>query len=354
MKSVLITGSAGLIGAEAVEFFIERDFSVVGIDNDMRAYFFGSEASTQETRRCLEQTYKNKYTHYSIDIRDKRSLESVFKKHPFELIIHAAAQPSHDWAKNEPFTDFEINANGTLNVLENCRIYSPGAVFIFTSTNKVYGDSPNNLPFIELDSRWELPSDHQYYNGISESMSIDYSTHSLFGASKVSADILVQEYGKYFGMRTGIFRGGCLTGPLHKGAELHGFLAYLAKCIATGKRYTIYGYKGKQVRDNIHSFDLVNAFWHFYKNPKPAQVYNIGGSRHSNISMEEAIGYFEKELKKKADVLYSGENRIGDHIWYISNVDKFKSHYPDWSYRHGINSIMDEACQAIMKTSVSK
>lgn len=341
-KCVLITGSSGLIGSQAVEFFIEKGFKAVGIDNDMRAYFFGKEASTNENKTRIEDTFGDKYIHLNIDIRDKAKIEETFKKYKFDLIIHTAAQPSHDWAAKEPFTDFEINANGTLNLLEYCRIYSPGAVFIFTSTNKVYGDTPNNLPLIELETRWELPKDHRFYNGIDEGMSIDNSTHSIFGASKAAADILVQEYGRYFGHKTASFRGGCLTGPLHKGAELHGFLAYLAKCVATGKQYTIYGYKGKQVRDNIHSFDLVNAFWHFYNNPRCGEVYNFGGGRYSNISMNEAISYFEKKFNKKADIVYSEKNRIGDHIWYISDVSKFKSHYPQWDYAYGINKIMDE------------
>jgi len=341
-KLALITGSAGLIGSQAVEFFIKKGFRVAGIDNDMRAYFFGQDASTKENKTRLEEVFGDKYIHLNIDIRDKEKIEDVFKEYSFDLIIHTAAQPSHDWAAREPFTDFEINANGTLNLLEYCRMHSPEAVFIFTSTNKVYGDTPNNLPLVELETRWELPQDHCFYKGIDESMSIDSSTHSLFGASKVAADILVQEYGKYFGLKSASFRGGCLTGPLHKGAELHGFLAYLAKCVATGKQYTVYGYKGKQVRDNIHSFDLVNAFWHFYSNPRCGEVYNIGGSRHSNVSMKEAIEYFEKKFKKSANIAYSDKNRIGDHIWYISSVDKFKSHYPEWDYQYDIYKVMDE------------
>lgn len=347
MKTALITGSTGLIGAEAVRFFIEKDFKVIGIDNNMRAYFFGKEASTKSVRQLLEQNFKDKYTHYSIDIRDRQKIKDIFEHHQFNVIIHAAAQPSHDWAAREPFTDFDINAVGTLNLLENFRQFCPEAIFIFTSTNKVYGDRPNILPLVELEMRWELPEDNRFYNGIDECMSIDNSLHSLFGASKVAADVLVQEYGKYFDLKTVSFRGGCLTGPLHKGAELHGFLAYLAKCIATGKKYTIYGYKGKQVRDNIHSYDLVNAFWHFYKNPRKGEVYNIGGSRYSNISMKEAINYFEKLLNKKADIKYIEQNRKGDHVWYISNVDKFKSHYPDWEYKYDIYKIMDEICAKV-------
>jgi len=342
MKEVLITGSAGLIGSEAVRFFIERDFKVVGIDNDMRAYFFGKEASTYDVALSLKDIFKDRYIHYDVDIRNKKEIETIFKENTFDLIIHTAAQPSHDWAAKEPFTDFEINANGTLNLLENYRKYSSGAVFIFISTNKVYGDTPNKLPLIELDTRWELPDTHPFYEGIDETMSIDNSLHSIFGASKVAADILVQEYGRYFNLKTAVFRGGCLTGPMHKGAELHGFLAYLARCIATGREYNIYGYKGKQVRDNIHSYDLVNAFWHFYQNPRSGEVYNMGGSRHSNISMKEAISYFEKALNKKANINYSDRNRRGDHIWYISNINKFRSHYPEWNYKYDIYQIMDE------------
>ena len=344
-KNCLVTGSAGLIGSQAVEFFIEKGFKVVGLDNDMRAYFFGGEASTKENKERLENKYKDKYEHFSIDIRDKEKVEEVFQKYSFDIIIHTAAQPSHDWAAREPFTDFEINANGTLNLLENFRKYSSQGVFIFTSTNKVYGDTPNKLPLKELETRWEIEENHNFYNGIDESMSIDDSTHSLFGASKAAADILVQEYGRYFKLKTVSFRGGCVTGPLHQGAELHGFLAYLAKCVDSGKEYKIFGYKGKQVRDNIHSFDLVNAFWHFYQNPKYGEVYNMGGSRYSNISMKEAIAYFEKVFNKKANINYLDQNRIGDHIWYISCVDKFKAHYPKWSYKYDIWGIMEEIGQ---------
>ena len=349
MNTILVTGSAGLIGAETVKFFIEKGFKAVGIDNDMRAYFFGKEASTRENERNLKRTYRDKYTHLNIDIRNRAKIEGVFKKYPFDVIVHTAAQPSHDWAAREPFTDFDINATATLNLLEYTRKYTPQAVFIFTSTNKVYGDSPNSLPLVELETRWELPGDHRFYNGIDESMTIDTSLHSLFGASKVAADVLAQEYGRYFGLKTGSFRGGCLTGPLHKGAELHGFLAYLAKCVATGRQYTIYGYKKKQVRDNIHSYDLVNAFWHFYRNPRAGEVYNMGGSRHSNISMTEAIAFFEKAFKKKSNIRYVEQNRKGDHIWYISCVDKFRAHYPDWKYKYDITSIMEEICKNEVK-----
>ena len=344
MKTALITGSSGLVGSEASKFFAEKDFKIVGVDNDMRAYFFGKVASTQEIRKQLERNLKDRYVHYSIDVRDRQRTEKIFKKYSFDVIIHAAAQPSHDWAAKEPLTDFGINASGTLILLENFRQYSPDAVFIFTSTNKVYGDAPNRLPLVELESRWELPQDHPFFKGIDESMSVDYCLHSLFGASKASADILVQEYGRYFNLKTGSFRCGCITGPLHKSAEPHGFLVYLAKCIALGNQYTIYGYKSKQVRDNIHSYDLVNAFWHFYKNPKGGEVYNMGGSRHSNLSMKEAISSFEKALNKKAKIVYTEQNRKGDHIWYISNIGKFRSHYPEWKYAYDVNAIIEEIC----------
>lgn len=342
MKKALITGSAGLIGSESVKFFAELGFQIVGIDNNMREYFFGKEASTDWNRQLLQEKFKKQYTHCPIDIRDNSKVENLFKKHTFDLIIHTAAQPSHDWAAKEPFTDFTVNANGTLTLLENFRKYSPQAVFIFTSTNKVYGDKPNSLPLIELETRYELPKKHQYYKGIDESMSIDNSLHSIFGASKVAADIMVQEYGKYFKLHTTVFRGGCLTGPAHSGTQLHGFLAYLVKCVITGKKYTIFGYKGKQVRDNIHSHDLVNAFYHVYQKPRYGEVYNIGGSRHSNTSMIEAINKIEEMTGKKAMYEYSEQNRSGDHIWYISDVSKFKLHYPKWNFEYDGNKILEE------------
>ncbi len=343
----LITGSGGLIGSEAAKFFAEKGFEVIGIDNDMRSYFFGKEASTKRNVQKVEDTLANAYTHYKADIRDNDAIEKIFKEHKFDVIIHTAAQPSHDWAAKEPFTDFSVNATGTLVMLENMRLHCPDAVFIFTSTNKVYGDTPNTLPLIELEKRWELPEDHHFYKGIDESMSIDNTKHSIFGASKVAADVMVQEYGKYFGFKTAVFRGGCLTGPSHSGAELHGFLAYLIKCIASGKKYTIFGYKGKQVRDNIHSHDLVNAFYEFYKKPRSGEVYNIGGARNSNISMLEAIEKIEKLLGKKANYELSEENRIGDHIWYVSDVSKFQNHYPDWKFEYDIDDILKEMCEAV-------
>jgi len=345
MKYALITGSAGLIGSESVRFFIDKGYIVVGIDNDMRQYFFGKEASTDWNRKELQKKFGKKYIHINADIRDNKNIEKVFKKYKFDIIIHTAAQPSHDWAAKEPFTDFTVNANGTLVMLENFRLYAPKATFIYTSTNKVYGDTPNFLPLVELDKRYEIDKKHPYYkDGIDESMSIDQSKHSIFGASKLAADVMVQEYGKYFNLNTGVFRGGCLTGPNHSGTQLHGFLAYLVKCIATGKKYTIFGYKGKQVRDNIHSYDLVNMFWNYHQKPRQGEVYNAGGSRHSNISMLEAIEKIEKITGKKAVIEYKDENRSGDHIWYISDVSKFKKHYPKWDYKYGIDDILEQIC----------
>ena len=347
MDIALITGSAGLIGAEAVRFFSSKGFKIVGIDNDMRKEFFGEEASTKWSREKLESEIID-YVHYSDDIRDRAAMEHIFKQYDddIKIVIHTAAQPSHDWAAKDPFTDFTVNANGTLTLLETTRRYCPDAVFIFTSTNKVYGDTPNELPLVELETRWEIDESHPYFeNGIDESMSVDQTKHSLFGASKLAADVLVQEYGKYFNMKTACFRGGCLTGSGHSPTELHGFLAYLMKCAATGKHYTIFGYKGKQVRDNIHSYDLVNAFWHFYQRPRVGEVYNIGGSRHSNCSMMEAINMCEEITGKKMNYTYSEGNRIGDHIWWISDVSKFKDHYPTWDYKYDIKDILIEIYQ---------
>ena len=344
MTIILVTGSAGLIGSESVRFFCDKGYTVVGIDNNMRESFFGKGASTEWNRDRLLEKYGDKYIHHSIDIRDREAVSNLFNTYnkDISLIIHTAAQPSHDWAASDPHTDFTVNANGTLVLLENTRNICPDAVFIFCSTNKVYGDTPNYLPLIEQEFRWEIDANHQYNQGIDESMSIDNSKHSLFGVSKVAADLLVQEYGRYFGIKTASFRGGCLTGPSHSGAELHGFLSYLMKCTMTGKSYTIYGYKGKQVRDNIHSYDLVNAFYHFYQNPRVAEVYNIGGSRFSNCSMLEAIQHCEAITDKKLDWVYEQTNRIGDHIWWISDIQKFKNHYPGWKLTYGIKEILKE------------
>lgn len=343
-RTALITGSAGLIGSEAVRFFAGKGFSVIGVDNDCRKYFFGPLASTAWNKTKLKKEIKD-YLHFNIDIRNKSRIEDIFKKHKIDLIIHTAAQPSHDWAAKEPLTDFTVNALGTLILLEAFRQFAPDAVFIFTSTNKVYGDNPNKLPLKRLKGRYELEKDHKYYNGIDELMSLDDTTHSIFGVSKTAADLMVQEYGRYFGLKTGIFRGGCLTGPAHSAAQLHGFLAYLVSAVVKNNEYTIFGYKGKQVRDNIHAHDVVNAFYHFYLNPKKGEVYNLGGSRHSNISILEAIEKIEQIVGKKARIKYNETNRIGDHIWYISNVSKFKSDYPKWEYTYNCDQILEELCK---------
>jgi len=346
MSIILVTGSAGLIGSESVKFFHSKDYKIIGIDNDMRAYFFGKEASTFWNNEKLQQELDN-YKHFNIDIRDYTELEKIYQAYNKDIagIIHTAAQPSHDWAAREPITDFTVNANGTLNLLELTRKYCPDAVFIFTSTNKVY--TPNHLPLIELETRWEVDPHHPFAkDGIDESMNIDNSKHSLFGVSKVAADVLVQEYGKYFGMKTVAFRGGCLTGPSHSGAELHGFLAYLILNAVKNKEYTVFGYKGKQVRDNIHSKDLINVFWHYFQNPKSGEVYNIGGSRYSNISILEAINFIEDIAGYKLKHKISEQARVGDHIWYISDVNKFKKHYPAWEYEYDIKKILTEMINA--------
>lgn len=351
MNIALITGSAGLVGSETVGFFSNKFDLVVGIDNDMRAAFFGQDASTTWNKNRLLQKIKN-YRHYDVDIRDKTLLENIFVEYgnDIRLIVHAAAQPSHDFAAKDPFEDFTINANGTLILLEMTRQYAPKAVFIFTSTNKVYGDMPNTLPLVELETRWEIDKNHPYYShGIDEHMSIDHSKHSLFGASKVAADILAQEYGRYFGLKTGVFRGGCLTGPKHSGAQLHGFLSYLMQCTVKGKPYTVLGYKGKQVRDNIHSYDLVNMFWHFYQSPRVGEVYNAGGGRHSNCSILEAISMCEKISGNKLNWSYSEINRLGDHIWWISDISKFKKHYPAWNYKFNMDDILLQIFEGILE-----
>lgn len=345
----IVTGSAGLIGAETVRFLSAKGFTVAGIDNDMRSVFFGPEASTAWSRRDLESSIPS-YTHYEVDIRDKGAIDRVFAEYgsDIRLVVHTAAQPSHDWAARDPETDFTVNANGTLVMLETTRRRCPKAAFIFTSTNKVYGDVPNELPLVECETRWEIDPSHPYAAyGIDERMRIDQSKHSLFGVSKVAADVLVQEYGRYFGMNTVCFRGGCLTGPGHSGAELHGFLSYLVKCCVTGTPYTIHGYKGKQVRDNIHSFDLVNMFWHYYQAPRPGAVYNAGGSRHSNCSLIEAIDLAQRITGKKMNYTLTDRNRIGDHIWYISDVRAFQRDYPGWSYRYTLTDIFEQIHQAL-------
>ncbi len=333
-----------MIGSEAVKFFHAKGFEVVGIDNNMREYFFGKDGSVDWNTKRLKKSLPN-FTHYAADIRSEKDIRKIFRRYgkSVAVIIHAAAQPSHDWAAKEPLTDFTVNAAGTLIMLEAVREFCPDAPFIFTSTNKVYGDTPNRLPLIETATRWEIDESHSFFErGIDETMSIDDSKHSVFGASKVAADVMTQEYGRYFGLKTGTFRGGCLTGPAHSGAELHGFLAYLIKCAVYEKHYTIFGYKGKQVRDNIHSNDLVSAFWDFYQNPKAGAVYNMGGSRFSNCSMLEAIEIVENAAGKRLSYSLSDKAREGDHIWYVSDVRKFQTDYPEWKYEHGLTETICE------------
>ena len=356
MSVVVVTGSSGLIGSEAVAFFCDKGFDVVGLDNDMRAYFFGREASTAWNRERLKAKYR-KFTDHEIDIRDTSAVDALFARHgkAITAVIHTAAQPSHDWAAREPLTDFSVNATGTLALLEATRKHAPEAAFVFTSTNKVYGDQPNVLPLVEQETRWEVAADHRYAAaGIDESMSIDNTLHSLFGASKVAADVLVQEYGRYFGLRSACFRGGCLTGPHHAGAKLHGFLAYLGKCAVTGEPYTVLGYKGKQVRDNIHSADLVDAFWHFIQEPRPGEVYNMGGGRFANCSMLEAIHLFEQATGRPMNWSYSEDSRTGDHIWWISDTGKFEKHYPAWQRRISLEATVAEIVDAASQRQVNR
>ena len=344
MSVALITGSTGLIGAEAAAHFGSLGLDVVGIDNDMRRVFFGPEASTAWNRSRLEASLGPRYRHCNVDIRDREAILKIFARHggAIALVIHTAAQPSHDWAAREPFTDFDINAVGTLNLLEATRLHAPEATFIFTSTNKVYGDRPNSLPLVELETRWELEPGHTYAAGIREDMSIDCTLHSLFGASKVAADVLVQEYGRYFEMRTVCFRGGTLTGPHHSAAELHGFLAYVMQCVMTRKPYTVYGYKGKQVRDAIHSQDLIRAFDQYFRAPRFAEVYNIGGGRFSNASVLEAIRASEEIAGEELTWVYQEANRVGDHIWWIGDNGSFESDYPAWKLEYDVRRILEE------------
>tara|TARA_B100001057_G_scaffold203059_1_gene203780 strand:- start:889 stop:1953 length:1065 start_codon:yes stop_codon:yes gene_type:complete len=341
---ILITGSTGLIGSAASEFYLNQNKKVLGIDNDLRSYFFGKKSSNKWKELLLKK--HKKYKHFSIDIRNKKKIFEIFRKYRSQItsILHTAAQPSHDWAAREPFVDFEVNANGTINLLEAFRMYCPEASFIFTSTNKVYGDRPNYLPLKEKKLRFEINKKHSFYKkGINEKMSIDHTTHSIFGSSKLSADILVQEYGRYFNLKTATFRGGCLTGENHSGAELHGFLSFLIKSIVNKKKYLIFGYKGKQVRDNIHSYDVVTALDEFQKKPKPGGVvYNIGGGRLNSCSILEAIKLIENisGIKSKYKVLK--KNRIGDHIWWITDNTKFKKDYPKWKIKYSLEKSLKQ------------
>jgi CDP-paratose 2-epimerase len=344
MSIAIVTGSAGLVGSEAAAHFAERGLEVAGVDNDLRRVFFGEEASTAWNRRRLESALGDRYRHHDFDIRDGDAVDRLFARHDraIRLVVHAAAQPSHDWAAGHPEVDFTVNANGTLNLLEATRRHCPEAVFIFTSTNKVYGDAPNRLPVVELETRWEIEPGHTYEGGIREDLSIDQCLHSLFGASKVAADVLVQEYGRYFGLASACFRGGCLTGPHHSAAQLHGFLAYLMKCTAAGTRYTIFGHRGKQVRDNLHSADLIAAFDAFFEAPRSGEVYNIGGGRTSHCSMLEAIALCEEIAGRPLDHGYEDRARIGDHIWWVSDNGRFQSHYPGWRVTRDVRAILEE------------
>jgi CDP-paratose 2-epimerase len=343
MPVAVITGSGGLIGSESVAHFVEEGFDVLGIENDMRAEFFGLDASTRSVTEQLVEIYPE-FRSLELDVRDAGGMERLFARHGsrIELVVHTAAQPSHDWAASAPHVDFEVNASGTLNLLEATRRHAPDATFIFTSTNKVYGDTPNRLSLVELETRLELPVDHRYFDGIDTSMSIDGSMHSLFGVSKAAADLMVQEYGRYFELPTVCFRAGCLTGPNHAGAMLHGFLSYLMRCTVTGERYTVFGYGGRQVRDNIHSADLVGAFDAFHRAPRAAAVYNIGGGRHSNCSMLEAIELCEEIAGRSLDWTLSGRARMGDHRWWISDLSGFRRDYPEWEQEYDLRGILQE------------
>ena len=343
MSIVLITGSSGLVGSESVNFFSKKGFDVIGIDNNLRKFFFGNDGSTIKIKNNLIKINKQ-FKHYNTDIRNYKALEQIYKKFKknIYLIIHCAAQPSHDYGKKFPILDFNVNATGTLNLLELTKKYCPYAPFIFMSTNKVYGDNPNKLKIIEKKNRWELKENDKYFKGIDENFSIDNCTHSFFGVSKTYADLIVQEYGKNVGLKTVCFRGGCITGPNHSGAKLHGFLSYLVKVSMAKKKYSLIGYKGKQVRDNLHSYDLVNSFWEFFKKPTSGEVYNMGGGRYSNCSIIEALDLVEAAAKISIKREILKKPRVGDHIWYISNLSKFKKHYPNWKQKYNTKKIIHE------------
>ena len=347
MSIVIITGSSGLVGSEAVNFFSKKGFDVIGIDNNLRKFFFGLDGSTSWIKKKIIKENIN-YSHFNTDIRNYENLKKIFSKYKknISLIIHCAAQPSHDYGKNYPIIDFDVNAKGTLNLLELTKSYCPNAPFIFMSTNKVYGDNPNKLKIIEKAKRYELKKKDIYYKGINETLTIDNCTHSFFGVSKTYADLIVQEYGRNVGLKTVCFRAGCITGPNHSGAKLHGFLSYLIKQCLSKKKYTIIGYKGKQVRDNLHSHDLINSFWEFYKKPKKGVVYNIGGGRFSNCSILEAIEEIEsiKNIKIKRQIIK--QNRVGDHIWYITDNKKFKKDYPNWKQKYNTQRIIEELVES--------
>jgi CDP-paratose 2-epimerase len=343
-KNILVTGSSGLIGSEAVEHFDAQGHRVVGIDNNMRMEFFGAPGDTRWNLERLKGVTK-KFVHANVDIRDRAALDKVFREQRFDLIVHCAAQPSHDKARDIPLLDFEVNALGTVNLLEATRQHCPEAVFVLMSTNKVYGDAPNEIPLVERETRWDYARPEDFH-GVDENCRIDRTLHSLFGASKAAADLVAQEYGRYFGMKVGIFRGGCLTGPSHSGVELHGFLSYLVKITASGGKYSVFGYKAKQVRDNIHSYDVVRAIEEFAENPRPGEVYNLGGGRENSVSMLEAIAKIEALTGKKLDWKYVDEARRGDHICYISDLRKLKRDYPNWAISKSLDATLEELVSA--------
>ncbi len=342
--SVLVTGSSGLIGSEAVEYYDALGADVVGVDNNMRAEFFGPRGDTTWNLERLRGSLR-RFTHVDLDVRDRAGLMRLFAERPFDLIVHCAAQPSHDKAKDIPLVDFEVNALGTLNLLEATRLHAPGAVFIHMSTNKVYGDAPNELPLLESELRYDYARPEDWH-GISEECRIDRCLHSLFGASKTAADVMAQEYGRYFGLSVGVFRGGCLTGPAHSGVELHGFLNYLVKAAVAGDTYTVFGYKGKQVRDNIHSYDVIQAFEAFRAAPRPGEVYNLGGGRENSVSIREAIARLERLLGQEVRWRYADQNRLGDHLCYISDLRKLRAHYPGWRLTRSLDDILGELVEA--------
>jgi CDP-paratose 2-epimerase len=344
MNKLLVTGSSGLIGSEVVNYFCKEGWQVYGIDNNQRADFFGAAGDTRWNQKRLLENHEN-FHHVELDIRDRSGILNCLESLKPDMVVHTAAQPSHDLAASRPFDDFDVNAVGTLNLLEAVRQHVPETVFIHMSTNKVYGDRPNTIPLKELNTRWDY-SDPAYYNGITEDFSIDQSKHSLFGASKVAADVLVQEYGRYFGIKTCCLRGGCLTGPNHSGVELHGFLSYLIKCNLEGKLYRVYGYKGKQVRDNIHSLDVARFIHAFWGNPRCAEVYNLGGGRQNSSSILEAFERIATLSGKKMQYEYVDKNREGDHICYISDLSKMQSQYPEWSLTKSLDNIFEEIYQS--------
>jgi CDP-paratose 2-epimerase len=345
LRHVLVTGSSGLIGSEAVTFFDRLGLHVTGIDNNMRADFFGPKGDTTWNRQRLEQTCKN-FEHSELDIRDRAAVLGLFEHNAYDLVIHAAAQPSHDLAASRPFDDFDVNAVGTLNLLEAFRRHRSQGVFIHVSTNKVYGDGPNHVPLVELPTRYEY-AHPGLSRGIAETFPVDQTLHSLFGASKLAGDVLAQEYGRYFGLNIGVFRGGCLTGPQHSGVELHGFLNYLVKCAVEQRPYTVFGYKGKQVRDQIHCFDVVNAFWQFAQNPRHGEVYNLGGGKVNSASLLECVELIRQRTGKTPQLTYSPKNRVGDHICYYSDLTKLRGHYPGWNLTYSLPRIVDEIVGAV-------